>query len=91
MKIDLLALRQGTPHTCLPASIRIVLNYYGYEISEEAIAEACQVNRRGARFDHAVQAIRPFGFAITRFKEGNLTFFKAWTSRNRTGLVIRLK
>jgi ABC-type bacteriocin/lantibiotic exporter with double-glycine peptidase domain len=53
MKIDLPILKQETPHTCLPACVRIVLQYYGQEFSEETIASACQVNRRGVRFDHA--------------------------------------
>ena len=72
MKIDLPIFMQQTPYTCLPACVRIVLYYYQQEFSEEAIAKACQVNRRGTRFDQVVKFIQSIGLEITRIKEGNL-------------------
>jgi ATP-binding cassette subfamily B protein len=147
MKIDVPVFPQETPSTCLPACVRIVLSYYAQEHSEENIAAACQANRRGARFEHAVKFIRSLGFEVTHLKEGgmhdlfdhvaanqpiivalgaehlpyagdrtshavvvcglegdkvifidpalgkevqldSMTFYKAWTSRGRSGLVV---
>jgi ABC-type bacteriocin/lantibiotic exporter with double-glycine peptidase domain len=72
MKIDLPILKQETPFTCLPACVRIVLSYYEHELCEEDIAAACQVNRRGTRFDHVVKFVRSIGFEITRIKDGGI-------------------
>lgn len=150
MKVDLTVLPQETPSTCLPACLRIVLRYYAQDFSEANIAGACQANRRGVRFEHAVKFIQSLGLEITHFKDGGLhdlfdylavdqpiivalgaehlpyagdrtshavavcgleednvifidpalgkevrldsmTFYKAWTSRGRSGLVIARK
>jgi ABC-type bacteriocin/lantibiotic exporter with double-glycine peptidase domain len=76
MKINLPKLMQQTPQTCLPACVRIVLHYYKQEYSEESIAKACKVNLRGARFE---------------VKLDSLSFYKAWTARGSSGLVIECK
>jgi len=150
MKIEVPILPQETPYTCLPACVRSVLRYYAQEFSEKNIAAACQVNRRGVRFEHAAKFIRSLGLESTHFKNGGLhdlfdylaanqpiiaalgaehlpyagdrtshavvicglegdevvfidpalgkeirldsmTFYKAWTSRGRSGLVIAQK
>ncbi len=41
-------------------------------ILKRVIAAACQTNRRGARFEHAVKFIRSLGFEVTHLKDGGL-------------------
>ncbi len=72
MKLELPIFQQQTSYTCLPACLRMVLQYYDHALPEENIASACQVNRRGTRFDLAAKYVRALGFAITHFKNGGL-------------------
>lgn len=78
---------QQTPHTCLPACVRIVLHYYKQEYSEEVIAKACKVNLRGARFDDVVTFIESIGFEITRIKEGGLNDLFEHLAENKPVIV----
>lgn len=87
MRIELATFSQGKFYTCLPASIRIVLQYYGYELSEDSIAEACQVNRRGARFDDAVQFVQTLGFEAIRFKAGSIVDLFDYLTENKPIIV----
>lgn len=72
MRLELPVFQQQTGHTCLPACLRMVLEYYAHALPEENIASACQTNRRGTRFDLAAKYIRALGFAVTHFKNGGL-------------------
>jgi ATP-binding cassette subfamily B protein len=72
MKIDLQSFPQEKNATCLPACLRIVLHYFGVDMSEEALAEACQTNREGTSIEMAAQAMRSQRFEAIELNEADL-------------------
>jgi len=72
MKIKAKAFQQETDYTCLPACIRIVLNFFGDEKPEKEIASACHTTNAGTRFRDAVHAIRSVGYEVTQIQDGSL-------------------
>jgi ABC-type bacteriocin/lantibiotic exporter with double-glycine peptidase domain len=72
MKIKIRALKPQTDYTCLPASIRIIMNYFGDEKPENEIASRCHTTKVGTRLRDAVQAIRSYGYEVTQIQDGSL-------------------
>lgn len=72
MKINANAFQQETDYTCLPACIRIVLNFFGDGKPEKEIASACHTAKAGTRFRDAVHAIRSYGYEVTQIQDGSL-------------------
>lgn len=65
MKIKIKALKQETDYTCLPACIRIIMNYFGNEKPEYEIAATSFTTKAGTRLRDAVHAIRSYGYEVT--------------------------
>jgi len=72
MKIDIKALKQETHYTCLPACIRILLNYLGNDKTESDIAYSCHTTKAGTFLRNAVRAIQNFGYEVAQIQEGTL-------------------
>ncbi|MFQ6042534.1 MAG: cysteine peptidase family C39 domain-containing protein [Candidatus Poribacteria bacterium] len=65
MKINLSKIKQEKTYTCLPACLRIVLNYLGVSLTEEEIADACNTTEAGTTLADAVHAVHSLGFNAT--------------------------
>jgi ABC-type bacteriocin/lantibiotic exporter with double-glycine peptidase domain len=72
MKIELRPFQQKKPSTCLPACLRIVLDYFGMKTSEAELAEACRTNQRGTKLKDAATAMRSQGYDVIELKEADL-------------------
>ncbi len=72
MKIDLQPFPQERSATCLPACLKIVLHYFGVDMSEESLAETCQTNREGTSIEMAAQAMRWQNFEAVELNEADL-------------------
>jgi len=72
MKIDLQPFLQEKNATCLPACLRIVLHYFGVDMSEESLAETCQTNREGTSIEMAAQAMRLQNFEALELNDTDL-------------------
>jgi len=72
MKIDLQPFLQEGNATCLPVCLRIVLHYFGVDLSEESLAETCQTNREGTSIEMAAQAMRLQRFETLELQEADL-------------------
>ena len=57
--------RQETPHSCLPACLRMVFASFGVNLPEDEIRAACDCTAFGTQAPSAVDAARSFGFART--------------------------
>lgn len=72
MKIKIKALKQEKDHTCLPACIRTVLNYYHAEFSELEIATKCKTKASGTRIPDAIGTIESFNFPVSYLEDSTL-------------------
>jgi ABC-type bacteriocin/lantibiotic exporter with double-glycine peptidase domain len=72
MKIKIKSFHQETDYTCVPACIRIIMNYFGNEKPEHEIATACLTTKAGTRLRDAVKAIRSFGYEVSQIQDGSL-------------------
>jgi ABC-type bacteriocin/lantibiotic exporter with double-glycine peptidase domain len=99
MKIEVSPFLQKESSTCLPTCIRIVLHHFGRDLPEEKLAEICKTNEEGSSLKEAAKALRSRGFEKNEVqyiepawgKEMSLdllTFFKAWDTLSRSGLII---
>ena len=57
--------KQETPHSCLPACLRMVFASYGVNLREDEICAACDCTFLGTAAVSAVDAARTFGFLKT--------------------------
>ena len=65
--------RQTQPHTCLPACIRIVLDYWGKSHTEAELAQACgAVPVWGTPPDQAVEGLTQLGYHALWFENATL-------------------
>jgi ABC-type bacteriocin/lantibiotic exporter with double-glycine peptidase domain len=71
--MKLSAFRQGQPHTCLPACIRIVLDYRGRSHTETELAQACgSTPIWGTLPSEAVEGLERLGYRALWFEDASL-------------------
>lgn len=68
--------RQRGYRDCGPASVLMLLKYYGGYVSLDKLSEVLCVNNKGTTFYHIVLALRSFGFLSEGYKYEDLSFFK---------------
>ena len=62
-----------TPGLCGPASLKMVMDYYGVSVSEAEIAEAAGATKeRGTKIEGLIKAARHFGFKTFVKKNSSL-------------------
>ncbi|MGN6730367.1 MAG: cysteine peptidase family C39 domain-containing protein, partial [Candidatus Binatia bacterium] len=67
---------------CGPACLKIVLAYFGTNVSEAAIAKACRSDRiSGTTGINLVQGARRLGFAAEMFDRSSLRAIERWLRR----------
>ncbi len=65
--------RQEHAHTCLPACVRIVLDYWGHESSEGELARACgSIPFLGTSPTDAVEGLEELGYRAIWFENATL-------------------
>ncbi len=72
MKLDVPLLRQSSPSTCLPACLRIVFRYFGVELSEDDLSDACGTTQAGTTLANATRGVRGLGLDAARIEQGTL-------------------
>jgi len=71
--MNLAPFRQDHPHTCLPACIRIVLDYRGFQHSEDELAEACgSLPAWGTLPSDAIDGLERLGYQALWFENASL-------------------
>ncbi len=72
MKVNLRPFQQEQPSTCLPACLRIVLDFFGIKMPEAVLARACKTNHEGTQFKDAALAMRLQDLAVVELREADL-------------------
>jgi len=72
MKISIPKLKQESNYTCLPACVRIILDYFNCKLSEKDISIACNTTKAGTLLNDSLHAIQSFGFNVTQIQDGML-------------------
>ncbi len=81
--------RQQQPHTCLPACIRIVLDYWGKEHDEAELAQACgSVPVWGTTPAEAVDGLERMGYRALWFENASLERLIALLDQNWPVIVF---
>jgi len=81
MRIKLPGHKQKHPYTCLPASIKITLDYLGHEISEEEVEKVCKTTKAGTVPRNAVAGIKALGYNALSFEGGTIDLLELYLSR----------
>lgn len=63
------ACRQPNAVACLPTAVWVVLSDRGHAVSYDEIAEACEMDARGAVQEIALQGLREAGFDVDLLEE----------------------
>lgn len=73
MKLKVSHFRQSTPHTCLPACVEMVLDYWGETYTEDELAEAFKtVPLLGTLPENVVSGIESLGYRALWFEGATL-------------------
>ena len=88
MKINLPPIQQEKDYTCLPACLRIVLNYLGTSFQEEDVADACNTTEAGTTLADAVHAVHSLGFNATRIQNATLEDLMHYLNHNKPVIVF---
>ncbi len=88
MKIKLSKYRQKKDYTCIPASIKIVFEYYGIEIPEDKIEESCKTIKGGTLLKNVENGIKKIGYNVLSVKQGTIDFLIECISHNLPVIVI---
>lgn len=78
MKIDLPAVGQRRPFTCVAACLRSVLLALGSDYPEDALAVACRTEPTGATLRNAATAARSLGFSAFYLPEASFENLVGW-------------
>ena len=71
-----------TPGLCGPASLKMVMDYYGVSVSEAEIAKAAGATRKkGTRIEGLIKAARHFGFKTFVKKNSSLRDLEYFVKR----------
>jgi len=72
MKLNVPSYRQGESYTCLPACIKVVLEYFGTCLAEDTIACACRTTPAGTIAELALDGIRTLGYDGALMERGTV-------------------
>ncbi len=71
-----------TPHKCGPASLKMVLNYYGVEKSERELANMCGTKKElGTRAEGITRAAKTLGFKVLVKDNSSFKDIKKWLDK----------
>jgi ABC-type bacteriocin/lantibiotic exporter with double-glycine peptidase domain len=87
MKVDLTPFQQETDYTCLPACIRIVLDFWGVSRTEQEIAQVCRANVAGTLLREAIAGVQQLGFHALRLDNGTFDDLTGYLSQGLPVIV----
>ncbi|MGH7596445.1 MAG: cysteine peptidase family C39 domain-containing protein [bacterium] len=88
MKIELSCLPQETENSCLPACIRIVLRYLGYDFAESEIRTACETTHSGTGHEQAAAGIFRLGFNATKLENAPLGMIDKFLRQSKPVIAL---
>jgi len=88
MRLNVPIHSQQEPHTCLPACIKVVLEYYDVSIEEETIARACQTTAVGTVAELALEGISILGYEGALLEEGTIGFLLSSLAEGQPVIVF---
>ena len=74
MKLSVPSYTQLEPYSCLPACIKVVLQFYDTDISEKEIQTACSTTPAGTLPHQALVGIQKLGWEATLISSGSVSF-----------------
>ncbi|MGV3721961.1 MAG: C39 family peptidase [Actinomycetota bacterium] len=83
---------QETPYTCLPACLRMCLEWIGASVAEAELAALCHTGRLGTRPDDAAAAIASLGFEFVKPERPTIEWLASCLAADQpviVGLAIR--
>ena len=88
MKLEVSPYTQQQPYSCLPACIKVVLQFHGIDIPEEIIQQVCNTNRTGTRPHDALIGLRQLGYEAILIEDENLNSFFGHLEQNHLLIVF---
>ncbi|ODS36517.1 MAG: hypothetical protein A7316_09960 [Candidatus Altiarchaeales archaeon WOR_SM1_86-2] len=88
MKIRLSKYRQKKEYTCVPASIKIILEYLGADIPESEIEKACKTGKEGTLLRNVENGVKKLGHNVLSFENGTIDFLIECISRKLPVIVV---
>lgn len=83
--------RQRLEYACGPASVQMVLAYFGVSKSARWVWRATRVNRNGTRRRNLVRALRAAGLHVRAHYASSLAEVRSWVSRGVPVIVNYLE
>jgi ABC-type bacteriocin/lantibiotic exporter with double-glycine peptidase domain len=84
MKKNLLPVKpfRETPGMCGPASLKMVLDYYGVYKTEKELAKLCKTTKKlGTSNEHLKEAAEKLGFHLTMKEQSSFEDIKKWLDK----------
>ncbi len=88
MKLNVPYYKQGKNTTCGVACVRMVFKFYGKEVSEFELEEACETGWLGNTCSELVACIEGFGFMSEEVEKINVQFIKKAIEKNRPLIAL---
>lgn len=88
MKLNVPYYKQGKNTTCGVACVRMVFKFYGKEVSEFELEEACETGWLGNTSSELVACIEGFGFMSEEVERINVQFIKKAIEKNRPLIAL---
>ena len=85
--MNLKSCKQKTNHTCGPASLRTIFNYYKVKVSEQELILLGDIGEEGTDFQTMRSLAREFGFSFYSKSNGSLEDIKKYLKKNIPILV----
>jgi ATP-binding cassette subfamily B protein len=88
MKLNIPYYKQRKNTTCGVACVRMVFKFYGKEVSEFELEEACETGWLGNTSSELVTCIEGFGFMSEEVERINVQFLKKEIEKNRPLIAL---
>jgi len=82
MPSALIFFEQETPYSCVPACLRMVLNHFGIEASEDELRLRSYTTHLGTNARDAVVCVQSYGLHAKEFREASLEELRGWLGKN---------
>ncbi len=88
MPSALIFYEQETPYSCVPACLRIVLNYFGIEASEDELRLRSYTTHLGTNARDAVVCVQSYGLRAEEFRGASLEELRGWLSKELYPILL---
>lgn len=88
MKLEVPFYTQQQPYSCLPACIKVVLQFHGIDVPEETIQQVCSTSRAGTLPHNALIGLRHLGYKAILIEGESLNSLFGHLEQNRPLIVF---